>query len=234
MLIIKNNNKVIKNFTIYAERHCGTNFLENYISSTHNHYAEDKPLSITWDYGWKHFFGFQDNKIQINGSDTLFVGIVRNPYNWLKAMYNKPHHFRNWDENFNNKKVFSNMKDFLESEITSIAQNKDILGDFHIYEKRKYFNIFELRETKNRYLIDVLPKIAENYILINYETLYENLQDFIMTINNNFKIKLKNFVPNNFNKQDYSITEPEILDLINNNLNWKTENFLGYKKRIYT
>ena len=47
----------MKKYTIYGERCSGTNYLENIININFD-------VNITWEYGWKHFFGFQDNSIE--------------------------------------------------------------------------------------------------------------------------------------------------------------------------
>ena len=44
---------MITKVTIYGERCSGTTYLENIITKNFN-------VEITWDYGWKHFFGFND------------------------------------------------------------------------------------------------------------------------------------------------------------------------------
>ena len=44
---------MIKKYTIYGERCCGTKYLQELITKNFN-------TPITWEYGWKHFFGFQD------------------------------------------------------------------------------------------------------------------------------------------------------------------------------
>ena len=44
---------VIKKVTIYGERCSGTNYLEELIVSNFD-------VKITWEYGWKHFFGFNN------------------------------------------------------------------------------------------------------------------------------------------------------------------------------
>ena len=63
---------MLQKFTIYGERCSGTNYLENVITMNFN-------VEITWKYGWKHFFGFQDYKLQ-NSDDTLFVCKVQDKY----------------------------------------------------------------------------------------------------------------------------------------------------------
>ena len=65
----------ITKFAILGERCSGTNFLEESILSNFN-------ITHTNEHGNKHFFCFNkyDNA---NTSDTLFIGIIRNPIYWL-------------------------------------------------------------------------------------------------------------------------------------------------------
>ena len=66
---------MLKKYTIYGERCSGTNYLENIININFD-------VKITWEYGWKHFFGFED----VDGSSRaifdksskfiLFVSII--------------------------------------------------------------------------------------------------------------------------------------------------------------
>ena len=44
---------MITKFTILGERASGTTFLQHAIRENFN-------LSVTWEYGFKHFFGFSD------------------------------------------------------------------------------------------------------------------------------------------------------------------------------
>ena len=57
---------MIKQVTIYGERCSGTNYLEQLLLSNFE-------VEITWEYGWKHFFGHADLS---NSDDVLFIGIV--------------------------------------------------------------------------------------------------------------------------------------------------------------
>jgi hypothetical protein len=227
MLKIKSNNLPINNFTIYAERHCGTNFLAKYIPLVYNSPIKGiSGLQVTWDYGWKHWFGFEDEKIINNGQNTLFIGIVRNPYDWIAALKRMPHHLRSWNGKMN-ENPYKDMNDFLSSEVVSFHQDKEIIHDHHMNEYRRYKNIFELRETKNTYLYNQMPSIAQNYILINYEILHKDISRFIMSINDNFNILFKEFLHNEFDKRPYGL-DNDTIKLINSNLNWNTENSLGY------
>jgi hypothetical protein len=85
---------MIKKFTIYGERCSGTNYLENLV-------LENFDVELTREYGSKHFFGFSD----LSGSDdTLFIGIVRNPYDWFNSLYTYKHHLP--QQMFKNINVF--------------------------------------------------------------------------------------------------------------------------------
>ena len=42
---------MLRKYAIYGERCSGTNYLENIININFD-------VKITWEYGWKHFFGF--------------------------------------------------------------------------------------------------------------------------------------------------------------------------------
>ena len=48
-------------------------------------------VDITWEYGWKHFFGFCDDKLS-DANDTLFICIVRHAIDWFNSIYRKPWH----------------------------------------------------------------------------------------------------------------------------------------------
>lgn len=220
MIKITYNNKKIINYTIYAERHCGTNFLEKYIAKNYN------DLPITWDFGFKHFFGYKNSQI-IKSDNTLFIGIVRNPYDWLFAMKKQPHLLRRW--HLNSKHYpYSSIYDFLQAEIESYWYGKEVLEDRHMIYGRRYKNIFELRNTKNDYLLNTMPSIAQNYILINYEILYTNFKYFLDQLNHYFNLDLKEFTDNNFDKKNYNNFNKKNIELINNNLNWNIENAINY------
>lgn len=237
MLKIRSNHQPINNFTIYAERHSGTNFLEQYIPSIYYENPSKKSdLPITWEYGFKHWFGFFDEAIA-KSKNTLFIGIVRNPYNWLAATYSVPHHFRRWGHEFlrdNDNIPFTSFKDFLLSEVESYYNGEELKegcefgNDHHITENRRYKNIFELRETKYNYLLNRMPKIAKNYILINYEILHEDIKKFVSSLNDNFNLTFKDFINNDIEKPPYPIDESD-MEIINKNLNWTLEMNLNYK-----
>jgi len=156
----------ITKIKIYGERCSGTNYLEQLILTNFN------VKSLQTIYGWKHFFGYSQLK---NTDDTLFIGIVRDPTDWLNSFYINHHHLP--------ITLYENTENFLNNTFYSLKDNgKEIMQDRHIFTKKRYKNIFELRETKLKYLLFDMPKLVKHYILIKYEDLINNFKDTIVNI----------------------------------------------------
>ena len=151
---------MIKYFTIYGERCSGTNFLKSAVE-------ENFDLEFTNKYTWKHFFGHYKFEKNIEEDETLFIGIVRNPIEWIDSFYKKLHHIPN-----DNKK---NIYTFLFNIFYSIYDDKtEIMEDRHLKTNNRYKNIFELRNIKNDYLLNEMKLNVKNYLLIRYEDLRDN------------------------------------------------------------
>jgi len=191
---------MIKKITIYGERCSGTNYLEELL--VHNFDAK-----IVWNYGWKHFFGFNELK---NCDDVLFIGIVRNLTDWINSFYKEKHHLP--------KSISENVGTFLNNEFYSVDnENKEINNDRNIYTKNRYKNIFELRHTKNKFLVEDMPKLVKNYLLITYDDLVNNFVNTMNKIKNcNLQIKKSITFPLNVlyykkhTEQTYSKKQNEI------------------------
>ena len=168
---------MIKNFTILGERNSGTNFLEKAITINFD-------LPITWKFGWKHFFGYNDYK---DSNETLFIAIVRDPVDWLNSMYRTPHHLqeelRTSPENFLTKQFWS----YYDGKQHEKNNGMEIIEDRNIYTHERYKNIFECRNVKNKFLLDDMHHKVEHYVLIRYEDLRDNydrtLEDICLKYN---------------------------------------------------
>lgn len=178
---------MIKKYTIYGERCSGTNYLMNIMDLNFD-------VQITWDYGWKHFFGFQDKLLQTS-DDTLFICIVRNPVDWINSFYREKHHLPlKYNTTLDDE---TKLYEFLNAEFWSFDDSnkkydtsKEIMADRHIYTKERYKNIFELRHIKLKWLLTELPNKVKNYILIRYEDLINDFNHTLLQIKNtglNFK-----------------------------------------------
>jgi hypothetical protein len=148
----------MKKVTIYGERCSGTNYLEELLLSNFD-------VEIVWNYGWKHFFGFND---LTNSDDTLFIGIIRNLEDWINSLYREKHHLPTH--------LTENIDTFLTNTFYSI-KGDEIMDDRNIDTGERYKNIYELRLVKNKYLIEKMPKLVKNYCLITYDDLVDSFLD---------------------------------------------------------
>ena len=235
----------ITKVTIFGERCSGTNYLEEVINKNFH-------INLTNDYGNKHFFCVNDYHDK-DTTNTLFIGIIRNPIYWLnsfsKELYHVPETNRQSLTNFlfnefysvhdeptdNNNQSLLNMNKQL---VTSYPLNR---ADLNYKTGFKYKNIFELRKLKNVYLINILPQKVHNYILIKYEDLLYNFDKTLTDVQTRFNLMPKNETFLNVTKYKKSETytfvkqrqitfSPEMVNLIWKNLDVAQENQLGYVK----
>lgn len=215
MQLFRTQSELIFNFTIYGERHSGTNFLESCISQRF-----DLPVTYTFDN--KHFFGWQKpERITYKGRHTLFIGIVRNPYDWIMAMNRSPHHV---------PKQNCGLHNMLLNEWYSVHGQTEIMTDRNYMTKQRYTNIFELRKNKCLFLSQIMPVIAHNYILITYEEFIHNHYFILDLIGSRFNLHKKNQTspPAPIKKREIP---SDIKTIIDNNIDWTIENFIGYQKK---
>lgn len=227
----------INKFIIYGERCSGTNYIEELITLNFN-------VELTWDYGFKHFFGFNDDLL-IDSDDTLFICIIRDPVTWINSFFREKHHLQQKYIEYPNKDAEINA--FLNDEIYSVNENEnndEILTDRHIYTRKRYKNIFELRYTKTKYMLYDLPKKVKNHIFIKYEDLMNDFKNTMYKIKNKgltIKQNLDYFPKNTDNYKQMStisfkesrhekinyITNEMIIN--NPNYNKNFEKIIGYK-----
>ena len=211
-------------FTIYGERCSGTNYLEELMLNNFN-------IKVTWDYGWKHFFGFHKFNHDERENDTIFIGIVRDPIEWLCSFHNVPHHVPDINKPWAN---------FLCKPFYSINKDKTIdKRDLNFTTNQIYKSIFELRCCKNYYLINEMPKNVKNYILINYEDLRDNTENMLTRIGNKFNLQLKNDKIENiiyykkeknkqFDKNKKNACDAKYIEYMKSSLHKAQEGRLGY------
>ena len=218
---------MIQNFTIYGERCSGTTYLEELIK-------ENFEINYVTNYNWKHFFGNYDFKNDENENNTLFIGIIRHPIDWIDSFYNNQHHIPNSPKNISN---------FLLDEFYSIftdgeSSGKEIMDDRNMITRNRYKNIFELRKIKNDYLINIMPTKVKNYLLINYDNLINNSVIILQQIQDKFNLIPKNVSfqniltykgdnENNYVKKQINMTD-NIIEIIKNNIDKEQEETLGY------
>jgi hypothetical protein len=212
----------VDQFTIYGERHSGTNYLEQCIQQRFG-------LQLTYFFGFKHFFGWTKpetityHRMSLH---TLFIGIVRDPYQWLMANHEKPHHYDPTRPN--------DIISFLTGEWYSVQDklNRDveIMTDRSFITQQRYKNIFDMRTTKYKYLNETLPLIVPNYVLFSYDTFLKNHENYLNIIQHRFSLKKIGDAPRPRLRKHYSVENQNVKDIIDSNLDWNLENSLGYYK----
>lgn len=207
--LYREKNTLIKNFTIYGERHSGTNFLEQIVKSCLG-------LPVTWEFGWKHFFGFAPVNQLYNAKNTLFIGIVRNPYDWIQSMSIVPHHIPN-----NNKRRIEKL---INNEWYSVQHESDreIMQDRNYITFERYHNIYDMRKHKLKYLYDIMPNIVSNYLLITYDDLIKNVNFYLKTISKRYNLYLSHTDVFVESKNPYFL-ESSIIEHINKSTDWDEE-----------
>lgn len=225
---------MLKKYTIYGERCSGTTYLENVINLNFD-------VNITWDYGWKHFFGFHDDALK-NSDDTLFICIVRNLPDWINSFYREKYHLPlKYKTNMSEEEKID---EFMNKEFWSFNDNNrnrdttiEIMHDRNIYTGERYKNIFELRHTKIKWMLEDLPNKVKNCIFIRYEDLLNDFDKTLLKIkdkglevkkNINFPLNIKSYTKNNnliFKVKENYISSEFILS--NSNL------IPLYEKKIY-
>lgn len=163
---------MLSKVTIYGERCSGTNYLERLLVTNFD-------VEVVWTYGWKHFFGFKDLH---NSDDVLFIGIVRNIVDWVNSLYRDKYHL---------PPSLFDKDSFLNNEFYSVNdEGNEIMIDRNIETKERYKNIFELRHIKNKFLVNTMPKLVKNYLLITYDDLVNDFNGIMNKIkNSNLQVK---------------------------------------------
>ena len=222
---------MITNFTIFGERCSGTNYLAYLIQENFQNYE------ITWEYGWKHYFGFNEEKLK-SSDHTLFICIVRNPVDWLNSLYRNPWHIC--------EEIRGNVDKFLNDEFYSYNDDAsgprdgtEIMQDRNMYTGERYKDVFELRHTKLKYMIEDLPNKVKNYIFIKHEDLIEDFENTMDRIKNTglivkpniqFPINTNNYkgLKNQIFKKSENKDIPSELVLNSGKLTTHYEKLLGY------
>ena len=237
----------ITNFAILGERCSGTNFLEETICANFN-------INYTTEFGHKHFFCFNDYSNKQKTDNTLFIGIIRNPIYWLNSFSKELYHVPEINKKSLNNFLFNEFYS-VHNETNPKQENSNVflMGSLKYYVKKynvneddnnyltgkKYKNIFELRNVKNNFLLNVMPKKVKNYILINYEDLLFNFEITMQTIKDKFNLisklnsfekvkKYKKCETYHFVKQREITFTPKVVNVIWKNLNLSQEKMLGY------
>ncbi len=202
---------MILNYTLFGERNSGTNYLRQVLDS-----LIDVPFTSV--YGFKHWYirdhvprcrpnTTTDNECIKSIKDhhhTLFVFIVRNPFDWTSAMFRRPYHIPDCSR--------SNMSEFVTQPYQAYEKNRppnhtqssetpwvlDPKTNTYFIEEAK--NILELRNVKNNHFYG-LKKTVRYFAMVRLENLKEDLFDICLKTDIQHKIDwdhvLKDYIPPN-------------------------------------
>lgn len=206
------------NVQIYGERCSGTNWLKELVD---NNFVVN---SGVWHdkYGWKHWFITNETFKKISeDKNTLFLVIFRNPYTWINSLHNNPHH----------------LHDALNLSLDGFI-SKEPLTSYHgtlrnkggVIEESK--NVFKLRSEKITNFLK-LKEYTDNVVFIKYEDLMSNPINFLEKFKNMGLITKKNSYQYEVKKPSLIELNNDIINKINNKLDWSLEDLIGYKKNMY-
>lgn len=181
----------IKRFTIMGERCSGTNYIETL-------FLNNFEIEIDWSFGWKHWFGFYDFKHDEYENETLFIGIIRDPIEWIDSLYRHKHHIP--PENHDIEKFLFSKWYSIDDKNNEINYENIIYTDVNYINGENFKNIFELRKLKNYYLHHLMPKNVNNYMLINYNNFIMDPIKNLNLIKISYSLPLKNNTCENVTK----------------------------------
>lgn len=186
-------------FAVFGERNSGTKYLISTLNKNTN-------LAHTYEYGFKHWYiknfqprgrpnGTTDNEClkPLDGGDsdnTIFIFIVRNPYDWCASMYKRPYHMKRMNK--------SNLFNFVRTKY--IAYENKCPKDHRKGSKtpwkidprtKKYFiddanNLVDLRNRKNKHFYNLKNKVKHFYLIRQ-----EHFKEDIAKMAETFDLKLK-------------------------------------------
>lgn len=224
---------MIEFIQIFGERCSGTNYIENLICKNYQ-------VSITYAFGWKHWYiDFkQFANANVSCENVLFIVIVRNPYDQLRSLSLEPHHAP-----FHYNISFS---DFLRREWKSYESEHHTWFHPDINERNKCIkegvliehesNVCTLRNKKNKNFLE-LKNYVKHFLVINYEDILFNytsitiIEDFNIQRRTNNIINITNqkgIHDETFKMKEYNLIEENDILFINTTLDWYVENKLGY------
>lgn len=208
----------LKKFTIFGERHTGTKYLKKILQN-------NLDLDFTNEYGHKHPFiegieprglintttDLEKTKSIFDSDDTWFFVTVRNPFDWIGAMYNKPYAMKE----FNKENIFS----FMKSKYIAYEYEQPV---HNLWKKKKeepyYFmeeadNILQLRNLKNQHFYN-LRNFVKKYSIIRLEHFQKDIEKELNKVINFFDYRK----PVNYNLNN------EEISFIKNNLDNDIDN----------
>lgn len=230
----------ITQFQVFGERRSGTNYLRVLLEA-------NLELTAVHHYGWKHGLLC----VPAVSSDTLLVGIARNPLDWLISMNATP---------FATVERLKDLpfSDFIRAEWEGMArpagqgwrnagfrQDLKLRGevlqfDRHPIEGRPYVNILEMRCVKLRALLGLTQRVTHACV-VRYEDARDHPERLLEALTDQFGISRNEtlILPDGYvgNKSNPKLIEPadvrtEDRVFIANGLDKDLEARFGYTNNV--
>ena len=239
---------MIKYIQILGERSSGTNFINSLVKKNFC------GVQITKEFGGKHWF-LKDHyprsrpndttdaqcirSVHENTTDTLFLCVLRNPFDWIRSIHSRPYHA------YNHSGIpFSQFlrKPWLSFEKARVNRFWPARTDnFWFIEEAG--NILQLRSMKIEHWLKLGEKV-ENIYYLNYEDVLQDNQ-FMTKVAERFGIELCNANIEGetrylnrrpdieYSPQNYPAIADQDLEFIRSELNWELEQRIGYARDDY-
>ena len=233
---------------LFGERCSGTNFVSSLVTKNFKH------VELTTDFGGKHWF-LKDHfprcrpnvstdtecirSLSHNNSDTLFLCIFRNPFDWIRSLNTRPYHASNHRDISISQFIRKPWLSFERYPANKHWPQRD--DGFWFIEEA--LNLLRLRSMKIEHLLNLQDRV-ENYHCINYETLLDK-NAYLANIATDFQIELKQpeIMGDNryfgrppgtdFSPTKYPTLQQHDIDFINQELDWDLEQKIGYSQTDY-
>ena len=215
----------VEQFQVFGERRSGTNYIASLLS-------ENTSLKEMRRFGWKHGLP----AYPVLPMSCLFVVVLREPIDWLKALYRAPFEVApelkkldfkqfiraEWESVYTPRK--SGWRGHGYELDYSLGRGEVLQLDRHPIEGRKYKNVLELRNVKLAGHLSLLMR-GVNCVVVRYEEVNRDAAHLLATIRDVFDVPVRDkFVPLERRVGPRSPRSEANTDLSNMDLNYIKKN----------
>ncbi len=239
---------MIESIQILGERCSGTNFIASLVE---NNFAR---VRLSKEFGGKHWFLKNHHprsrpnettdaqcirSVHEDTSDTLFLCIVRNPYDWSRSIHARPYHAHNHADISFSQFLRKPWLSYEKSRINRFW--KPAGGNFWFIEEAP--NVLRLRSMKLAHWLN-LEGIVENIAFLKYEDVQQDITT-LANVARRFDIALRHpsfegesrymgRAPGTvYTPREYPAIFEADLEFIQQELDWVQENRVGYSTSDY-
>lgn len=180
----------IEQFQVFGERRSGTNYVASLVS-------ENTSLNEMRRFGWKHGLP----AYPVLPEACLFIVVLREPIDWLKALYRAPFEvapelqkldFKSfiraeWESIYTPRK--SGWRGHGYELDYSLGRGEVLQLDRHPIAGRKYKNVLELRNVKLAGHLSLLVR-GVNCVVVRYEEVNRDIDHLLATLRDVFDVSV--------------------------------------------